>query len=157
MTRLRLTQYRRQPVIMRPQIPHHWGTLCFKGLVWGVWSPRLADSRDPGLPGGVPGGGLPFFPSIRCLCENAVFFAVFWPCRSAYSGAGVAMPCLALPCLPCACPALPALLLSSCLRAALAGRDNWCVCWKPLLFAERPAQAARTHNLTLIHLSCGLL
>ena len=43
------------------------------------------------------------------------------------------------------------------LRATFTGREGRVVCWKHLLLAARPARAARTHNATSIHRSCGLL
>ena len=39
----------------------------------------------------------------------------------------------------------------------LTGCEGRVVCWKPLPLVERPAQTAKTHNPTPIHLSCGLL
>ena len=38
-------------------------------------------------------------------------------------------------------------------RATLTGCERRSVCWEPLLLVERPAQAARTHNPTIIHFS----
>ena len=35
------------------------------------------------------------------------------------------------------------------------GCERRIVCWEPLLLVEWPAQAARTDNPTVMHLSCG--
>ena len=61
-----------------------------------------------------------------------------------------------------ACPALsPGLKREksffACFRATLTGCERRSVCWEPLLLVERPAQAARTHNPTVIHFSSVLL
>ena len=38
-------------------------------------------------------------------------------------------------------------------RTTLTGCERRSVCWEPLLLVERPAQATRTHNPTIIHFS----
>ena len=88
--------------------------------------------------------------------------SVLFPARPALPPP--ALPCPALRCaaLPCPglawpglawpWPALPCPVLAR--RVALTGREGpGCL----LEFVERPAQAARTHNPTPIHLSCALL
>ena len=73
-----------------------------------------------------------------------------------------ALPCPALPCpAPISNSPPPRFArkkasqsLPNPLKPACEGRS---VCWKPLLLVERPAQAARTHNPTTIHLSLWFL
>ena len=50
-------------------------------------------------------------------------------------------------------PSCSALLPLLCFRATLTGCERRGVCWEPLFLVERPAQAARTHNPTIIHFS----
>ena len=68
------------------------------------------------------------------------------------------LPCNALPPHPLPCPAPCPALPSPCQpRAALIGGEGQAVCWKPSLFVDRPAQAARTDNPTPIHISSARL
>ena len=102
---------------------------------------------------------------LETWTSNTETLTSFWNCP--------ALPCPALPCpalplpalpcpaaLPCPCPcpwpcplpsplpcpALPTLPCRAGLRTSSSPTGGQVVCWKPLLFVERPAQAARTHN-----------
>ena len=80
-------------------------------------------------------------PAPPCLCPALL------PCPALALALGPALcppHCPALPCPPC--PALPALPCRAGLRTSSSPTGGQVVCWKPLLFVERPAQAARTHN-----------
>ena len=85
---------------------------------------------------------------------NARPLGCFWSVLRVWGvppgGSGAAVPCPGL-----ACPASRAGLRTS--SSPDRGREGQVVCWKPLLFVERPAQPARTHNPTPIHISSAWL
>ena len=158
-----------------------WGS---GGYPQGFWGPRLADSRDPGPPGPVRGGDpanfpekLPIFPKSG---ETHIFGStprgsgapgwqipatgVSWACprrrpRQWPSGRVRAGNPANLPALPCLLVLKREKSFFACFRATLTltGCERRSVCWEPLFLVERPAQAARTHNPTVIHFSSVLL
>ena len=116
------------PVNESGQNKHFWQFWWSGGTPKGVWGPSLADSRDPKPSGPVRGGDPAKFPA------------------PAPSGQVRGQPALS--------PALkPEKSFFAGFRATLTGCERRSVCWEPLLLVERPAQAARTHNPTIIHFS----
>ena len=125
----------------------------------GVWGPRLAESRDPGPPAPVRRGPR---QCSRKVAKTNIFGSFgglggtprgVWgpsladsrdpkPSGPVRGGDPAKFPA-PLTC-PVSCPEF---------RATLTGCERRSVCWEPLLLVERPAQAARTHNPTIIHFS----
>ena len=120
--------------------------------VLGVWGVRPGRSGAPAWQ--IPGGRTsPIFTNTRfwqegppgCLFEGAT--PPIFPKIPAFRlGPGTFWAG------PRGRPCQPALL-----SATLTGCERRSVCWEPLLLVERPAQAARTHNPTVIHFSSVLL
>ena len=123
---------------------------------------EFPEPRDPALPPCpvLPAWLLPAAcpPALPCPPRP---YAALAPCFALLCGA---LPCPAVPCPALPAPALPrpACQLKRerspclpCIRATLTGCERRIFCWEPLLLVKRPAQAARTHNPTRIHLSSG--
>ena len=128
--------------------------------------PRVVSRVGPGCSAPCPALPCPPCPALPCpaLPSPPLPCPAALPCPALPCLPCPALPCPALPCpalpalpcpaLPCPWPALPCPVLAR--REALTGRGSRLFVGN-LLFVERPAQAARTHNPTPIHLSCALL
>ena len=132
---LRRSEGRPRQFSRKPAKTHIFGTFGgVGGNPRGVWGPSLADSRDPGPPRPVRGGGPHQFSREGFVQEPPTCPAP--PCPAP---ALPCLPCPALP-LPWPCPALPPCPAWLCCLPALP----CCPCYT----FEQPSQGARGEGFT---------